>query len=132
MRTLQHGNCPTCRHTFLDIRVPTDSDGESSDGDYIPDEEDDDEDDDDGFMDTEDDWDIEPPSEWDVYGEESVSDADQVEVALDICDDHEFMENPGLSDEYESESLSEPDVALRYTGNSYVIDSESVPIAHGV
>ncbi|KAJ3546169.1 hypothetical protein NMY22_g2167 [Coprinellus aureogranulatus] len=33
-----HGNCPTCRHPFLEI--PPESDDESEDGDYIPDEED--------------------------------------------------------------------------------------------
>jgi hypothetical protein len=41
----QNGSCPTCRHKFLDIRPPSDSDEESSDGgEYIPnlDEEDDD------------------------------------------------------------------------------------------
>ncbi|KAG7097008.1 hypothetical protein E1B28_004402 [Marasmius oreades] len=32
-----HGNCPTCRHKFLDIQPPSDSDDESSDGgEYIP------------------------------------------------------------------------------------------------
>ncbi|KAG6817449.1 hypothetical protein H0H87_008617 [Tephrocybe sp. NHM501043] len=47
-----HGNCPTCRHAFLDIRPPSDSDDESSDGgEYIPGEDFIDEDDD-GFMDT--------------------------------------------------------------------------------
>ncbi|KAG6814215.1 hypothetical protein H0H92_000892 [Tricholoma furcatifolium] len=46
-----HGNCPTCRHKFLDISPPSESDDESSDGgEYIPDEDFDDEDD--GFMDT--------------------------------------------------------------------------------
>ncbi|KAL0070808.1 hypothetical protein AAF712_002029 [Marasmius tenuissimus] len=40
-----HGNCPTCRHIFLDIRPPSDSDDESSDGgEYVPNpDEDDDE-----------------------------------------------------------------------------------------
>ncbi|KAK1224396.1 hypothetical protein PQX77_012692 [Marasmius sp. AFHP31] len=40
-----HGNCPTCRHIFLDIRPPSDSDDESSDGgEYMPNpDEDDDE-----------------------------------------------------------------------------------------
>ncbi|KAF9263454.1 hypothetical protein L218DRAFT_959004 [Marasmius fiardii PR-910] len=38
-----HGNCPTCRHTFLNIRPPSDSDDESSDGgEYIPPGSDDD------------------------------------------------------------------------------------------
>ncbi|KAH7930097.1 hypothetical protein BV22DRAFT_1102063 [Leucogyrophana mollusca] len=40
-----HGSCPTCRHPFLDIQPITDSDAESSDGDYIPEEDDEDEDD---------------------------------------------------------------------------------------
>lgn len=75
-------------------------------------------------MDMEDDWDIEPASEWDIYGEETMSEADQVEIALDRRHGDEALENLGLSDEYESESLSEPDVALNYSGSSYVIDSK--------
>lgn len=35
---IQHGSCPTCRHSFLEL--PAESDDESSDGEYIPDEED--------------------------------------------------------------------------------------------
>ncbi|KAK0206440.1 hypothetical protein DFS33DRAFT_589294 [Desarmillaria ectypa] len=43
IRTL-HGSCPTCRHMFLDIRPPSESDDESSDGgEYIPNDDDDDE-----------------------------------------------------------------------------------------
>ncbi|KAK0242660.1 hypothetical protein EDD85DRAFT_297719 [Armillaria nabsnona] len=39
-----HGSCPTCRHMFLDIRPPSESDDESSDGgEYIPNDDDDDE-----------------------------------------------------------------------------------------
>ncbi|EGN93086.1 hypothetical protein SERLA73DRAFT_163758 [Serpula lacrymans var. lacrymans S7.3] len=45
-----HGSCPTCRHSFLDVQIPVDSDGESSDGDYMPDEEDEEEEDE--FLDT--------------------------------------------------------------------------------
>ena len=110
----------------MDIKFPTDSDGESSDGDYIPDEEEEDEDEDEAFMDTEDDWDFEPASEWDTH-DENMSEADQVEVAIDLWDDDEPLENLGLSDEYESESLSDPDVALSYSGDSYVVDSKSDP-----
>lgn len=41
-----HGSCPTCRHVFLDIRPPSESDDESSDGgEYIPNDHDDDFDD---------------------------------------------------------------------------------------
>ncbi|KAG7449315.1 uncharacterized protein BT62DRAFT_992354 [Guyanagaster necrorhizus] len=43
IRTL-HGSCPTCRHIFLDIRPPSESDDESSDGgEYIPNDDEDDE-----------------------------------------------------------------------------------------
>jgi hypothetical protein len=51
--SLQHGSCPTCRHVFLDIRPPSESDDESSDGgEYVPHEHDDDFDDfdDDAFI----------------------------------------------------------------------------------
>ncbi|PPQ80466.1 hypothetical protein CVT26_003908 [Gymnopilus dilepis] len=57
-----HGNCPTCRHTFLNIRFHTDSDDESSDGgEYIPTPEDLEDDDEDAFLDsfTEEDTDAE-------------------------------------------------------------------------
>jgi hypothetical protein len=37
---MQHGTCPSCRHMYLDIRPPTDSDDESDGGEYIPDEDD--------------------------------------------------------------------------------------------
>ncbi|KAF9075883.1 hypothetical protein BDP27DRAFT_1314667 [Rhodocollybia butyracea] len=41
-----HGSCPSCRRVFLDVRPPSDSDGESSDGgEYIPNDDDDDEED---------------------------------------------------------------------------------------
>jgi hypothetical protein len=38
----QHGTCPTCRHPFLEIKPPSESDDESSDGgEWLPTEEDD-------------------------------------------------------------------------------------------
>lgn len=38
---MQHGNCPTCRNTFLYVRPPSESDDESSDGgEYIPNQDD--------------------------------------------------------------------------------------------
>ncbi|KAJ8593297.1 hypothetical protein M405DRAFT_859064 [Rhizopogon salebrosus TDB-379] len=40
-----HGSCPTCRHPFLDIKPYTESDAESSDGDYIPEDDEEEEDD---------------------------------------------------------------------------------------
>ena len=36
---LQHGTCPTCRHSFLDVRPLSESDYGTSDGDYSPGEE---------------------------------------------------------------------------------------------
>ncbi|KAF8627186.1 hypothetical protein AX15_004504 [Amanita polypyramis BW_CC] len=48
----RHGSCPTCRHTFLNVRPPSESDDESSDGgEYMP-NSDDIEDEEDGFLDT--------------------------------------------------------------------------------
>jgi hypothetical protein len=51
----QHGSCPTCRNSFLDIRPPSESDDDSSDGgEYIPNEHEEefDEDEDDIYIDT--------------------------------------------------------------------------------
>ncbi|KAF8165389.1 hypothetical protein B0H34DRAFT_236423 [Crassisporium funariophilum] len=46
----RHGSCPTCRHTFLNILPPSESDDESSDGgEYIPNPLDFDEEDEDVF-----------------------------------------------------------------------------------
>jgi len=69
----QHGSCPTCRHPFLDLKPYTESDAESSDGDYIP-EDDEDEEEDDFFGLPEFDEDIEVEMEVDFddiwgYGE---------------------------------------------------------------
>ncbi|KAF8974310.1 hypothetical protein BDZ97DRAFT_1772899 [Flammula alnicola] len=48
----QHGSCPTCRHTFLNIRPPSESDDESSDGgEYIPNPDDFEDEDEDAFLD---------------------------------------------------------------------------------
>jgi len=76
--SLQHGSCPTCRHVFLDIRPPSESDDESSDGgEYIPTEHDDDFDDldDEAFVATDEfsdavdfeveDMELDPSHEWD-------------------------------------------------------------------
>ncbi|KZT13066.1 uncharacterized protein LAESUDRAFT_754084 [Laetiporus sulphureus 93-53] len=43
-----HGTCPTCRHQFANIRPVSESDNESSDGDYMPNEDEEEEDEDDG------------------------------------------------------------------------------------
>ncbi|KAF8812396.1 hypothetical protein BYT27DRAFT_7251932 [Phlegmacium glaucopus] len=47
-----HGSCPTCRHIFLNIRSPSESDDESSDGgEYLPNADDDFEDEDEDALD---------------------------------------------------------------------------------
>ena len=78
---IQHGNCPTCRHNFLDIRPLSESDDESSDGgEYIPyelDEDDSDNSDDDHFLGT--DWFSDPPA-YDID---------------DMTDDHGWWEEAG-------------------------------------
>ena len=48
----KHGSCPTCRYIFLNIRPPSESDDESSDGgEYIPNADDFEDDDEDAFLD---------------------------------------------------------------------------------
>ncbi|RDB22570.1 hypothetical protein Hypma_010247 [Hypsizygus marmoreus] len=110
-----HGNCPTCRHTFLDIIPPSESDDESSDGgEYIPNERDEDfeDEDEDGFMDTDDfsdafgyateeDLEMDNADEW---GDEAREiDADMEDAAEDIEEDASEW---GLTDG-ESSSMSE-------------------------
>ncbi|GLB33758.1 putative zinc finger, C3HC4 type (RING finger) [Lyophyllum shimeji] len=89
-----HGNCPTCRHTFIDIRPPSESDEESSDGgEYIPDEDFDEEDDgvldaSDGFSDAfdfQEDMDTDAADEW--GDEEAVVDADMEDAVEEIDDE---------------------------------------------
>ncbi|KAH9948349.1 hypothetical protein B0H21DRAFT_733867 [Amylocystis lapponica] len=61
------GTCPACRDVFLDIYPPSESDNESSDGDYVPGEDEEEEEeeeeedgffDGDGFEDTEDEFEV--------------------------------------------------------------------------
>ncbi|KAI0368083.1 hypothetical protein BV20DRAFT_485864 [Pilatotrama ljubarskyi] len=111
----RHGSCPSCRNVFSSIRPPSDSDVESSDGDYVPgdDEEDDEEDgffDSDGFMDTEsvfDDMDIE--EDVDVDADVDINE----DVDGDLWEDNAAdagVDNWGLSDGDGSESMSEVEV----------------------
>ena len=100
---------------FSSIRPPSDSDNESSDGDYVPgDDEEDDEDDgffdsDDAFMETEsafDDMDIEEDLDPDADMEEDVD----VDLDVDLWEEeaaNASMDNWGLSDGDGSESVSE-------------------------
>ncbi|KAL0950043.1 hypothetical protein HGRIS_010051 [Hohenbuehelia grisea] len=105
-----HGSCPTCRHVFLDVRPPSDSDDESSDGgEYIPEDEDEDEDiflDTDGFSE---DMDYDVEMEWDD------GDIWEHEVQRDL----DAMDEWGLSD---GDSLSEGDLSYNYEGH---LDSEA-------
>ena len=82
---VQHGNCPTCRHDFLDIRPLSESDDESSDGgEYIPyehDEDDLDNSDEDGFLGTDGysdppAYDMDDMTDGDEWWEEGETDAD--------------------------------------------------------
>ncbi|KAL1937733.1 hypothetical protein VTO73DRAFT_12886 [Trametes versicolor] len=106
----RHGSCPSCRNVFSSIRPASDSDNESSDGDYVPgDDEEDDEDDgfyDSDFMETESAYD-----DMDIEDVDADVDIDDVDVAP--WDDHArdaSMDNWGLSDGDGSESLSEVEV----------------------
>ncbi|KAH9483047.1 hypothetical protein JR316_0005147 [Psilocybe cubensis] len=146
----QHGSCPTCRHTFLDIGQPIESDDESSDGgEYIPnpdDFEDDDEDayiDVDGFTDTDAETDGDFPVQQmdldfdEMWEDESVNDA-AVGLAEDIGVEDEEMEDAeeeedrvsewGLTDgESSSMSSSEGEIAIDGDdgeGNNAALETE--------
>ena len=110
---LKHGTCPACRHVFLDIRPISESDGESSDGDYIPDEDEDEDDD----------WDFEPASEWGVSDYEMEDSTTQDRW---IDEDGETPDIGMSSGSRSSDSLEDSDVAVSFDGEAYVLDSEYV------
>ncbi|PSR75031.1 hypothetical protein PHLCEN_2v9361 [Hermanssonia centrifuga] len=134
----RHGTCPACRHTFLDVKPPSDSDNESSDGDYIP-GDDEDEDEDDGFLDTDgftdtDEFDFEVGMDIDGDGfhdyEVELDEDIEVDADLDawgVAEDGN-MDNLGLSDGYGSESLSETDLVVSGEDDSFTIDEARVCI----
>jgi hypothetical protein len=81
----QRGSCPTCRHAFLDIQPPSESDDESSDGgEYIPNDEDDE---DDGFFDT------------DGFTDDSVGEFEVGEMDVDAFD--EMWDEGSYENEYD-------------------------------
>jgi len=98
---VQHGSCPTCRDIFLDIRPPCESDGESSDGDYFPNEEEDEEEDDFFDGDGEDEFEV---------------DEMDLDVDLDeIWEDSGLMEREGFVDEEWADgdtTFSEADMSI--------------------
>ncbi|PCH41495.1 hypothetical protein WOLCODRAFT_137425 [Wolfiporia cocos MD-104 SS10] len=145
----RHGTCPTCRHQFANIRPITESDYESSDGDYVPGEDDED-DEDDGFLDADDfDGDMEidddggfwvddgfDTDEYDL-GSDSFPPEQMEELAtavvsgaLDAAGEHgDSMENLGLSDGDGSESFSDGDILLDEGGEIEAQDNAGVFVA---
>jgi len=78
----QHGSCPTCRHIFLDIRPPSESDDESSDGgEYIPGIDDDHTD---GFSDA--DADFDGDADLDIVGDPAEFGLDEMGMEFDTDD----------------------------------------------
>ncbi|KAG5639014.1 hypothetical protein H0H81_007922 [Sphagnurus paluster] len=122
-----HGNCPTCRNIFLDIRLPSDSDDESSDGgEYVPDD-DFDEDEDDGFVDNEgfsdaldhlsEEMETDSAIEWDDAATDlDLADMDDLDAAEYMDDDDDLW---GLTDgesSHVSESEGADDAAMESEG----------------
>lgn len=102
----QHGTCPACRHSFLDVNPVSESDNESSDEDYIPGEDDFDEDEDIEFefTDNESDFNLElDPRALQEFVDALAHLAGEDEV------DGDSMRNWGLSD---GDSLSDEDLSL--------------------
>ncbi|KAE9410445.1 hypothetical protein BT96DRAFT_871338 [Gymnopus androsaceus JB14] len=116
-----HGSCPTCRRTFIsNIRPPSDSDGESSDGgEYIPNDEEDDEEDSylvdtDGFTEA-DEFDVEMGEvDLDVYQSWQPSDID------DAVDDG--SSEWGLTD---GDSVSNSDGDISFESESVSVHSDT-------
>ncbi|TFK83889.1 hypothetical protein K466DRAFT_602477 [Polyporus arcularius HHB13444] len=108
----RHGTCPSCRNVFSSIKPPSDSDVESSDGDYVP-GDDEDEEDDDVFFDTDSEAFMETDSAFDDIDVEEDLDPDaDMEEDADLEDweaqaGNASAENWGLSDGDGSDSLSE-------------------------
>ncbi|THV08608.1 hypothetical protein K435DRAFT_833028 [Dendrothele bispora CBS 962.96] len=116
-----HGSCPFCRQPFLDIRPPSDSDGESSDGgEYVP--MDDDEEEEDSFtLDTDgftegSDFDVEVVEDIDIgmYQDWREPDDDMGDASSDWLTDGDSF------------STSEGDLSLR--SEMHVQDAENVAI----
>ncbi|CAA7259719.1 unnamed protein product [Cyclocybe aegerita] len=99
-----HGSCPTCRHTFLNIRPPSESDDESSDGgEYIPNPDEIEEDD--GFTDADvEDFSVEGMDiDFDELWEEPQED-DAV-----VMGDEDAELHSGLTMDMEDEDEDDPD-----------------------
>ncbi|KAJ3557515.1 hypothetical protein NM688_g1436 [Phlebia brevispora] len=117
----RHGTCPACRHAFLDVKPISDSDNESSDGDFIPDDEDEEEDDFE-YAEREDDW-FDSADEWD----------DEVDMDVDRDGFDRDEEDEVNADLWEGEAsvgvgLNNPDIAVSYTGLTYIVDNEGLYI----
>jgi hypothetical protein len=88
---LQHGSCPTCRHPFLDIKPYTESDAESSDDEYFPDEDEDEED--------------------DFFGMDEFDDELEVEeMEVDLDDIWGYVDLHGGEESDDEEEHAEPDI----------------------
>ncbi|RPD80671.1 hypothetical protein L226DRAFT_116675 [Lentinus tigrinus ALCF2SS1-7] len=107
----RHGTCPSCRNVFSSIKPPSDSDVESSDGDYVP--GDDEDEDDDAFFDTDSEAFMETDSAFDDMDvEEDLEPEEDMEEDVDLEEweaqaANTSMENWGLSDGDGSEDVSE-------------------------
>ncbi|KAJ3869674.1 hypothetical protein EV359DRAFT_76472 [Lentinula novae-zelandiae] len=114
-----HGSCPSCRRVFLDIRPPSDSDGESSDGgEYLPNEEDE-EDEDLYLLDTDD---MVEADEFDFEMEEVDLDIYQNWEPSDVEDNIEDVSSEwGLTD---GDSLSNSDCDISFESDSAPIHSD--------
>jgi hypothetical protein len=102
----KHGSCPTCRHIFLNIRTPSESDDESSDGgEYIPNADDFEDEDEDAFLDVDgfseadvDEFPVEPMDlDFAIWGDEDSN-------ILDLGDD-----DPGDLGDAEMDDIDQDD-----------------------
>lgn len=124
----------------MDIKPASDSDNESSDGDYIPEDDEDDEFDE-GYLDADAFTDVDEFDEFDghmdlvpdLVGLGQFADVENelgVDSEVDLWGDHEDAENLGLSDGYESESVSEGDLVASSDDERVVNEGKSPSSVH--
>ena len=109
----QHGSCPSCRNVFSSIKPPSDSDNESSDGDYVPGDDEEDEEEDYGFFDSDDFMETDSVFD-DMDVEENLHYVGMEDDNVSVWEEqagNASMENLGLSsDDDVSEEVSEVEI----------------------
>ncbi|OJA17022.1 hypothetical protein AZE42_00609 [Rhizopogon vesiculosus] len=109
-----HGSCPTCRHPFLDLKPYTESDAESSDGEYIPEDDEEEEDDFFGVDEFEDEFEVEEMEVDldDIWGYDEADESDNES-------EHPEFDIDGFLEENQERPASDADDGVRAVAPPY-------------